>query len=147
MRHLSYLLLFFLFAMLSGGCSKDDDMPQELVGTWQCVGFGERNNAEIKAIEPQDCTSCYMLVIKENGDFSGSCTSSNLTIERSFSINGKKKTIKIPGDYTPDDMLRPGDGNLYLKCLYDVRSYSVTSSDLQLFYTDNNYLLYKRITP
>ncbi|MDH6341249.1 hypothetical protein M2480_000399 [Parabacteroides sp. PFB2-12] len=141
MRHLSYLLLF-LFAMLSGGCSKDDDMPQDLVGTWQCVGFGERNNAEIKAVEPQDCTSCYVLEIKENGDISGATTTNSF----SGKISYKSQSIKIV-DILITKVGEKGDGYIYFDRFLETNSYIRTLNDLQLFYEDNSYLLYKRITP
>ena len=146
------LLIFLLVACLS--CDRSNDSMDSLKGTkWKLAGYPNYYEEKMEIPEPKGCAGCYTL--KFDSDYTATF----------YSITGKRKIDLM--NLNPDMAIATRmwwekygkDGKMYdvsnfFAWLAMTESYTVTSSDLKLFFktricTDcemiSFYLHFKRI--
>jgi len=144
MKKLIYLLFTLLCIITLTACSDDDEnkIPSEIVGKWKLVGFAENGNPEIKTPQPEDCGECYTLKFRKDGTFEG--VSSINSMSGNFTINNEGKSINL-SPYFITQIGEAGDGNLYVQCFRWIKFYSFSENNLEFYYNDNEYLIFKQI--
>ncbi|MCK0206044.1 hypothetical protein [Ornithobacterium rhinotracheale] len=138
---LFFSLIIGLFA-LTTACNNDDDPkpPTELIGQWKCLGFGN-TNGEFRVIEPTErAEGIYILHFKSDFTFTG-VTSTNEVGGKYKANNSKTFKILSLGGTKINELF---DGKKYVDALQKTQRYSFTKKgNLQLFYSDTEYLLFK----
>ncbi|MDO5666144.1 MAG: META domain-containing protein [Bacteroidia bacterium] len=142
MKTKSILLLIVALFLFGGmGCEKKENTtPPTLVGSWKCIGFGDTKTGEVKEIEPKDCDKCYTITFKDDGTLSGQSSTNEISGE--YLLIQKSIQILRLGGTKINELF---DGNLYIESLQNISKYEIKSGELKLFYTDQNYLLFKKI--
>ena len=106
---------------------------------WKLIGFADAKQENLKMAEPES-ERCYRLLFKEDNTLSGMSSSNELfgTYETSSEFS-----IKI-NIYAMTEINELYDGRLYIECLNNVKTFSMTEKGLALYYDSNNkFLLFK----
>ncbi|MGQ1928483.1 META domain-containing protein [Ornithobacterium rhinotracheale] len=137
---LFFSLIIGLFA-LTTACNNDDDPkpPTELIGQWKCLGFGNTNGI-FRKISPNEegCEKCYTIDFRDNYEFfvkSSYNSMSGVFVVKNSSLQFKKIIMT--------DVYEEGDGTPYTESLKKISHYKIEKGNLQLFYSDTEYLLFK----
>ncbi len=143
MKKLLFFIAIVLFTVAS--CEKSDttDDGRSIIGTWQCIGFGNTEISDaFKEIEPKDCEKCFVLTFKEDGSCGGFAVSNE--IAGSYTLNRDKQELK-PNIHMVTEINELYDGNLYLSLLGKVANYSFSDKgELLLYYNDQKeWLIFK----
>ncbi|MDD3701476.1 MAG: hypothetical protein PHC55_07600 [Bacteroidales bacterium] len=135
------LLIPFLLIMSLMGCRKDSAMDYSVVGSWKCVGFGDTKTNNVKEIEPKDCEECYIMTFREDGTFSGKSTINLLS--KNYVVSNNK--LSFPNGVLATYVLEEGDGALFTDALTKVFQFSLQESELKLFYSKTEFLVFNRL--
>ena len=139
---LKQIVTLLAMGIVIAGCnSKDDEQPTSLKGTkWKLAGIVNTQTGELRVLEPKDCEECYTLTFNTNS--AATAYNVNRTIQ-----------VDILHSCDIDDMLwceryeKDGkdycDSDVFRRALAVTKSYTVSSDELQLYYGDNYYLLFK----
>ena len=109
---------------------------------WKLIGFADAKQEKIKMAEPES-ERCYLLQFNDDNTLSGMSSSNEIgggyetSSESSMKIGARAHT-KVNEIY---------DGELYMKCLNNVNTFSMTEKGLALYYDSNKFLLFKPIKP
>jgi hypothetical protein len=140
------LKLAALALLLAGtlvACNNETDDSIKLQGTtWKLVGFADVETGTLRKAVPEDCKSCYTVRFLTDTVFSGtSCTNK---IDGYYHVDyGIPCSIDMVITLTTE-VVEYFDGELFVKNLSSVQSFSIQEDELKLYYNDKkNYLLFK----
>ncbi len=123
------------------GCKEDSEMNQSIVGSWKCTGFGDTKTNNVRAIEPKDCEDCYTLTFEEDGTFNGKSVINLLSKSYDLSNNQLSFPYGVLATYVQEE----GDGSLFTDALAKVFQFSFKKTELNLFYSETEFLLFNRM--
>jgi len=143
-------IIFLLnMAFVIAGCNSSPEMSNDT--TWKLAGIVDTKTGDMKVLEPNDCEECYTLTFD----------SDSTAISRSINITQK---LNLSNLYNPDGTIWYGyiplcekykkdsndycDAAVFVSAIHDAETYSITHSELRLFYfyADRNYyLLFKPV--
>lgn len=141
MRTKLLLLIPCLLTIIWIGCKEDSEMNQSIVGSWKCVGFGDTKTNNVNIIEPKDCENCYTLTFEEDGTFNGK-SAINL-LSKSYTLSNNQ--LSFPYGALATYVQEEGDGSLFTDALVRVFQFSFKKSELKLFYSETEFLLFNRL--
>jgi META domain. len=105
---------------------------------WKLIGFVDAKQEQLKVAEPES-ERCYRLRFKEDNTLSGISSTNDITGAYETFSNSSIKITNIGGT----EINELYDGKLYVECLKNVKTFSITTKGLALYYDSNNYLLFK----
>ena len=141
MKRKAIVLLLIVLPMLMGAnCKRENTIPQVFLHSWKLVGFGSINDIQIKNAEPKNCETCYVLTFKNDGTLSGHSSTNQLLGAYQLNENNKIQILRLEGTEI-NELL---DGKLFVRSLKDIFKYEINNSELKLYYSDIEYLLFKR---
>ena len=131
-----------LFLLTGGtGCEKEkeEQAPAELYGTWKLAGFGNTADNTFREAEPKDCEKCYTMTFLKDGTITGHTSTNEIGGE--YRIKGGNLDFLRLGGTEINELF---DGQDYVEALYKVNRFEIISKQLELYYGDTDYLLFKR---
>lgn len=114
-------------------------IPSELIGSWKLEGFGDTKTNAFREAEPKDCTICYTLIFLRNGMLTGKSSTNEIGGE--YQIKGESLDFLKIGGTKINELF---DGRNYVEALYKVHRFEIVSKQLKLYYSDTDYLLFKK---
>lgn len=137
MKQAKVFFLFLLTTCLFAACSSDDDNVNSLLcKTWLLVSYGNKSNEVLKEAEGY----YYELTFHPDGTYSGLAYGNNM--EGYYSCKGN--TIKIDFGIITQLLVEGSDQDeFYLKHLFDVKTYTVTDTELRLYYSEDQYFKFR----
>ena len=138
MKYLFVVCMGLLLALSYAGCSDDDSSqdPTLLYKTWLLVSYGNESNEVLKEAKGY----YYIMTFKPDGTYSV-----NIDVNEGggrYTCNGNRITISPP---KVTQMYWEGSDSdeFFLNHIDDVYSYVVTSTELRLYYSDNEYFKFR----
>ena len=113
-------------------------IPSELIGSWKLEGFGDTETNAFREAEPKDCTVCYTLIFLRNGMLTGKSSTNEMMGE--YVINEQNIKIRFGGTKKGELF----DGGKYVEAVNKIHRFEIVSKQLKLYYSDTNYLLFKK---
>lgn len=147
-RTLRTAILFCSIIILSAGCEKEMHKPgyvNELLGRWQCIGFGNSETELFREIEPQDCEDCYRFSFRTDSLFVGKTYWNGMN----WRYEIKSDSIKFT-DYLTTLVNEEHDTETFINAIFNSYSYQlIDSTELRLYYVGDtfNYLLFVKCEP
>lgn len=126
--------------LIGANCKKENTIPQDFLHSWKLVGFGNINDTQIKIAEPKNCDTCYVITFNNDGKLSGHSSTNQLLGAYQLNENNKIQILKLEGTEI-NELL---DGKLFVRSLKDIFKYEINNCELKLYYSDIEYLLFKR---
>uniref|UniRef100_UPI0032179A54 hypothetical protein n=1 Tax=uncultured Draconibacterium sp. TaxID=1573823 RepID=UPI0032179A54 len=140
-----FLLLIPLCVVLLGaGCDDEDiqnDSNVELFGKWKFIAFGQTGGSTINA-KPDDCNECYVLIFKRDSTMEGKSVLNMLG--KNFTLSGNQ--LIFPDGVLATEILEEGDPLQFTNALENIQSFDIVGTNLKLFYTDDNFLLFNLVS-
>ncbi|MDD2636706.1 MAG: hypothetical protein PHW82_14540 [Bacteroidales bacterium] len=140
------VIIACVFLIFASSCTKKEpqfEINNELIGTWNFIGFGNTETGTFRDVEkPQDCEDCYIFNFGSDGLFYGKTSKSYGCYYRINDVSIEFLFDAVTGT-TPMD----GDNGNFIRALYFVYTYQLNEQDeLILFYygEEFNYLLFNR---
>lgn len=137
-----------LLLLIGGtGCEKEKEKEKEkeeynsteLYGTWKLAGFGNTAGNTLREAEPKDCEKCYTITFLSDGKITGHTSTNEIGGE--YQIKGENLDFLKIGGTEINELF---DGQDYVEALYKVDRFAIVSKQLKLYYSDTNYLLFKK---
>jgi heat shock protein HslJ len=138
MKKTAFLLIpALMLALVSfSGCEKKVHNTELIFNKWKLVSFVNESDGTTKIPAPNSFGN-YWIEFKQNNTLSGVSSTNNFTATFAIS-NGNLMTITDLGGTEINEL---GDGELFVECLMSAFRFSVTETELKLYYSENNYLL------
>lgn len=118
-------------------------MPEFLPNIWKYKGFGNTETGTINKIEEENCTDCYKLELKEEGN----C---KLYLPNNNELEGLFKVIDSDFSFTDIRFVTPTTNETeitkqFTEKLKSVKSYKISDKqELLLYYSDTEYLIFQK---
>lgn len=133
--------LFILMSVLSLGlfsaCSCDDEStPTLLYNQWVLVSYVNETGEVLKEAKGY----YYLITFHPDGTYSGQAYGNKMG--GNYKCKGKEILID-PGDITKFDFEGSDTDNFFLEHLADVYMYTITDTELKLFYSKNQYFKFR----
>ena len=131
-----------LFLLIGGmGCEKEKEEygSTELYGTWKLAGFGNTADHTLREAEPKECEKCYTITFLSDGTITGHTSTNEIGGE--YQIKGESLHFLKIGGTKINELF---DGRNYVEALYKVHRFEIASKQLKLYYSDTDYLLFKK---
>jgi len=114
--------------------------------TWKLVGFVDAETGEINEVETINCYSCFLLEFNTDSTFL-TFSSANM-LEGRYIVDYKTLSFQVI-DFGGEKIGESDEnGNLYCSVMWDIQSFSLQKTKLQLFYNNKkNYLIFTSIEP
>ena len=133
------IALFLLIGVTGCEKEKEEEAPAELYGTWKLTGFGNTADNTFREAEPKDCEKCYTMTFLKDGTITGHTSTNEIGGE--YRIKGGNLDFLRLGGTEINELF---DGQDYVEALYKVNRFEINSKQLNLYYGDTDYLLFKR---
>jgi hypothetical protein len=112
----------------------------ELTKEWRFAGYANNNSDSITHTPTEDCADCYIIKLKEDYTFIGQTIDNS--VSGSFSINDNNY-LSFDVNWSTD-ITETKEHYNYLKELPETHSFSLSDSELRLYYNKNgDYLLFR----
>ena len=126
-------LLMMLLAVVSVGCSDDDDYVP-LCSTWVLVSYGNESNEVLKEANGY----YYEITFQSDGRFTGRAAGSRIEGEYSCSV-GHKMTIKLL--FRVKSSI--DEDQFFVEHLFQVNRFSMADRELRLYYSKDEYFKFR----
>ena len=136
---LLFVGLFSLVILLSCSSSDDDDnVKSPLCNSWRLVSYGNESNEVLKEAEGY----IYLITFRPDGTYLAHVHGNNMKGE--YKCEGNM--IKISCEDITRGVVGADPDHFFLDHLSDVYTYSVTDTELRLYYAKDQYFKF-RIRP
>ena len=131
------LLLIVAGALFVASCSSDDDEVNPLLlNEWVLVSYGNEPNEVLKEARGY----FYSITFHSDGTYSGRAYGNEMGGNYVYNGNGIKI---IDGDITAIYLVGSDPDKFFSEHLHDVKTYTVSASELRLYYSDNQYFKFR----
>ena len=128
-----------LVGVMVTSCSSDsdDDVPSSLFNTWMLVSYGNESNEILKEAKGY----YYIMTFNPDGTYTGTIYGGN-KMWGEYVIRNSQMTIDPP---CRTKVLYEGadTDEFFLGHISEVYTYMVTSTELRLYYSDNQYFKFR----
>jgi len=133
-----FLISALILATVSfSGCNKPNPNIDLLYKKWKLVAFVNESDGTNRPPQP-DSPNNYWIEFKTDNTLTGVSSTNALT--GTFDIRNNS-TISI-SSWGSTDINELFDGELFIESLCSSQHFSVTATELKLFYSDTEYLLF-----
>lgn len=134
-------VLFVIVVLLSVGmfcaCSNpDDEAPLVLLNQWVLVSYGSESNEVLKEAKGY----YYLITFHRDGTYSGKAYGNKIV--GSYECIGNHFKF-IDGNITQLDVVGADPDKFFLEHLYDVYTYTITETELRLYYSKDQYFKFR----
>ena len=135
---ISLLLIAFGTLAVTACSSEDDDVNINplLLNTWVMVSYGNESNEVIKEANGY----FYIITFKSDGTYSGSAYMNEMNGD--YKCNDYEIRISNP-NITKVQFEGSDRDQFFLTHIRDVNSYTVTNTELRLYYMQNQYFKFR----
>jgi len=135
-KYFFFVLCTMLAGLLMTGCSSDDEDSASLYNTWVLVSYGNESNEVLKEVKGY----YYQITFRPDGTYSGKAYGNDMWGE--FSLMASGIQISHPG-ITKVDWEGSDPDKFFLQHLSDVSTYSITDTELRLYYSKDQYFKFR----
>lgn len=114
----------------------DMGSPLNIYNQWVLVSYGNESNEVLKEAKGY----YYLITFHRDGTYSGKAYGNE--IGGKFQCNGKEIQF-VEGDITQLDVVGADPDKFFLEHLSDVYTYTITDTELRLYYTKDQYFKFR----
>lgn len=146
------LVLFLLWTgiILFFSCSRADELSMESMlelqspyGQWKLESFAIKGSVQKQIV--LGGSNAYLLTLNKDGTFTGTTSANNISGKFTIDMYRGGISFSAADFFSSNRMAETNEGSLYLSRLLKVKRYRVFTSQLHLYYSDNEYLLFVKV--